>query len=199
MGFSSYTLNAGGTLPLDNTVSPVNNRLGGSFQLASPRVSSSVLHPALSDFQGGNLTIKGNGGTAVKENLGTVNVGSGGVLTLAANGTQGVNVNAYGVFNAGTPAPVFAGELYDLDASNQRRASRLTPAMLLRPMTPREMAITSATPASTVTVVNGGAAFNNRNVLNFNFATTSTLTMAQSHQPADRVHRREGHRQPYRR
>jgi autotransporter-associated beta strand protein len=186
LGFSSYTLNAGGSLVLDNSVSPVNNRLGGSFLSPSAAVPSPTLRAV--NFQGGNLTIKGNAGTQVTENLGAVNPGAGGVLTIAANNTAGVNLNVSSLLPSASN-PVFPGELYDIDASN---AASLTMnganVTQINDLTGNGYNFANA--ASTVALVNGGAAFNNRNVLNFNGTTnaavaaaTATLTMGKTTSP----------------
>ena len=95
-GFSAYTLNAGGAVTLDNSQAVVNNRLGGSYELASPSVATATTTLRTMTFQGGNLTVIG-GTSAVAEGLGTVNLGTAGngggsVLTLAATNTSGVNL-----------------------------------------------------------------------------------------------------------
>src|SRR5262249_20996445 len=44
------------------------------------------------NMQGGNLTIGGNSGTVINENLGTVGVAGGGIITLNAASSAGVNL-----------------------------------------------------------------------------------------------------------
>ena len=91
-GFTGYTLNAGGTLVVDDSVNAVNNRLGGSYQLVSASVASPTSTPRTITFQGGNLNVTGNSLAAVSENLGNITLSNGGgsVLTLAATNTPGV-------------------------------------------------------------------------------------------------------------
>ena len=96
LGFSTYTLNAGGAVTLDNSQGVVSNRLGGAYLYASPSVATSATTLRIDNFQGGNLTVIG-GTSAVSENLGTVNVGTSGngggsILTLAATNTSGINL-----------------------------------------------------------------------------------------------------------
>ena len=69
----------------------MSNRLGGS----TLTTTAAVLAPTYRtlNMQGGNLTINGNPGTAVNEALGNINsLSGGGIITLNALGTGGVNV-----------------------------------------------------------------------------------------------------------
>ena len=95
VGFSAYTLNAGGTLTVDDSVNVLNNRLGGSFELVSPSVATSTTTARTLTFQGGNLNVYGNSSGTVSENLGNLTPGNGGgsVITVSAAGTGGVNMS----------------------------------------------------------------------------------------------------------
>ena len=90
VGFSTDTINTNGTLLLDNTATAVNNRLG-SATLAS---SLATLAPTLRslNFGGGSLIVDGNNVITINEGLGTVSFLGGGVITLNAAGTSGINV-----------------------------------------------------------------------------------------------------------
>jgi len=72
----------------------VSNRLGGANF-----VNSGTLAPTARtlNMQGGNLTINGNNGTLVTENLGNANIVGGGIITLNAAGTSGVNAIVQGL------------------------------------------------------------------------------------------------------
>ncbi len=101
VGFTNYTLNAGGTLTLDNSATGTSNRLGGAYLFTSPSVATTTTTLRTLNFQGGSLNIPGNSSTVVTESLGTVTLGNaatsagGSVLTIAATNTKGVDV----VFN----------------------------------------------------------------------------------------------------
>ena len=101
VGFTTYTLNNGGTLTLDDRVTDTSNRLGGAYLVTSPGVATTTTTLRTINFQGGDLSVLGNSSSAVTENLGTVTLGNaattagGGVLTVSAANTAGVNV----VFN----------------------------------------------------------------------------------------------------
>ena len=107
-GFTGYTLNAGGALVLDNSVNNVANRLGGSYELVAANVATPTTTLRTLTFQGGALTVLGNlGGGTVTENLGNVNIGiggngGGGILTLSATNTGGVNVTINGTVSTQT-------------------------------------------------------------------------------------------------
>ncbi len=92
-GFTTDTLNTGGTLLLDNTGTAVSNRLGGSFLLVSPTVPMSSFTARTLNMQGGKLTINGNSSAAVSEGIGSLNLLGGGIITLNAASTGGVNVS----------------------------------------------------------------------------------------------------------
>ena len=101
VGFTGYTLNANGVLTVDDSVNPVSNRLGGSYELVAANVATATTTPRAITFQGGVLNVIGNSGVAVSENLGNVNVsnGGGGVLTLSATNTAGINMAINGAFS----------------------------------------------------------------------------------------------------
>ncbi len=93
LSFQTYALNPGGTLLLDDSGTAQNNRLGTAYNQETANISSTTSNRNVS-FTGGNLTINGNASAAVTEGIGAINsVAGGGVLTLGAAGTGGVNVN----------------------------------------------------------------------------------------------------------
>jgi len=91
LGFSTYTLTPGGLLNLDNSGTAKNDRLGGQTLTTSLVTTAPTLRVV--NMAGGQLSIKGNSSTAVTEDLGTVNLQGGGIITLNAANTGGVNLN----------------------------------------------------------------------------------------------------------
>jgi hypothetical protein len=84
-GFQTYNFQKGATLLLDNTSNAVNFRLGSGTVATG---ANTTLQP-----QGGELVIRGNGSTAVREAVQTLTPGDGGgILTLNAAGTPGVTL-----------------------------------------------------------------------------------------------------------
>ncbi|NBV84958.1 MAG: hypothetical protein EBS01_01540, partial [Verrucomicrobia bacterium] len=113
--FGTYTLNSGGTLLLDNSVSNLNNRLGG--------VDMAVASRAL-NINGGALTIVGKSGVETVEGInsgtaGNLTLGSGGgVITLVPNGGSLSFTPLAGVYPASfSSLSLQGGGLYD--GSNQ--------------------------------------------------------------------------------
>ena len=98
ISFQTYTLPTGGNLVLDNGVIATNNRLGGAFFTTSNTLAPTV---RTLNMQGGNLTVKGNASTAVTEYLGALNVTGGGIITLNAAGTGGVNLTIESISGLG--------------------------------------------------------------------------------------------------
>ncbi|HEY5312936.1 MAG TPA: autotransporter-associated beta strand repeat-containing protein, partial [Pirellulales bacterium] len=98
LGFTNYTLNAGGTLTLDNSVNAVSGRLGinGSNGLTAGSTAAGYAFDGQArglTMQGGTLAITG-GSTAITETLGAVlTLGSGGSEIVLTPGTGGVNLN----------------------------------------------------------------------------------------------------------
>ena len=111
LGFGTYTLNTGGGLTLDNSVTAMNNRLGGVYELASPTVATPTTTARTLNFQGGTLTINGNlnanGGSALSESMGTVTISGGGVLSLSATNTGGINLSILAIPNQGQNNSLF--------------------------------------------------------------------------------------------
>ena len=106
VGFTGYTLNAGGALVVDDSVNNLANRLGGSYELVAANYATSTSGTRALTFLGGAMNVLGNlGGGTVTENLGNVNIGNGtngggSVLTLSATNTGGVNVTINGALSA---------------------------------------------------------------------------------------------------
>jgi fibronectin-binding autotransporter adhesin len=97
--FQTYTLPEGGTLILDNSVTNLNDRLGGTnFTVGAGLVRNITM-------QGGEFKIIGNAGAATVEtlNLGTVGaigVQSGSsIITLDANASRSLILNAGNIAN----------------------------------------------------------------------------------------------------
>lgn len=83
--FQTYNFQKGATLLLDNTSNAVNFRLGN---ITVPTGATTTLQP-----QGGELVLRGNGATAVREAVQTLTPGDGGgIITLNAAGTPGVTL-----------------------------------------------------------------------------------------------------------
>ncbi len=155
--------NSGSLLTLGGTVNNGGNTLtvGGS---------------GASQFSGG---LSGAGGLTV----------AGGVVGLTGTGITytGSTIISGGILRLGVQRPTgvlpTGGLLYDLDPSNA--ASLTIIGGNVTNIQDLSLAGTNSfgNAASTVTVVNGGTAFNNRNVLNFNNVGTATLTMTNASSP----------------
>ena len=107
LGFGTYTLNAGGSLTLNNSAAAMNNRLGGFYQLTSPTVSTSSASTRAFNFNGGTLAIVGNSTTPVAENLNVSSLNGGGVLNLSAGNTGGINMTFNAMPNQGIQTSLF--------------------------------------------------------------------------------------------
>ena len=155
------TVNAGNTLALNATAGSLGSLAGaGSVYLNNGRLTAGG-NGASTNFSG---VISGAGGFT--------KVGSG-TMSLSGGNTYGGStlISAGIVRLAGTAAgsPVTAGLLYDLDASNA--ASVTTTGGYVTSISSLGNSFSNA--ASSVTLVNGGAAFNGLNVLSFS-GTTGT-------------------------
>ncbi|MDB5320604.1 MAG: Autotransporter-associated beta strand repeat protein [Phycisphaerales bacterium] len=98
LGFGTDLLATGGTLTLDNTTNPLNNRLGGQFLQPSPTVTTLTTGRTL-NMVGGSLNLLGNNGTAITEGIGQLNVTTSGTISLASAGTSGVTLALVNVAN----------------------------------------------------------------------------------------------------
>ncbi len=165
------TVNAGNTLALNATAGSLGSLAGaGSVYLNNGRLTAGG-NGASTNFSG---VISGAGGFT--------KVGSG-TMSLSGGNTYGGStlISAGIVRLAGTAAgsPVTAGLLYDLDASNA--ASVTTTGGYVTSISSLGNSFSNA--ASSVTLVNGGAAFNGLNVLSFSGTTGAQLILNNSTSP----------------
>ena len=119
LGFTNYTLASGGNLVLDDTTNAVSGRLGinGIASGATAGIGNAYSGQArVLQMQGGTLAILG-GATAVTETVNEITMtnGGGGVITLAAAGTGGVNLTVLG--STSIPAQNGSGTLLILGDS----------------------------------------------------------------------------------
>ena len=105
ISFTSYTLNTGGTLFLDNSVNALNNRLGTPFLTTTIATLSPTVRTVA--MQGGNLTINSKAVTTITENLGAMSISGGGIITLNAGGTLGVNLQLQSLSGQGAQTSLF--------------------------------------------------------------------------------------------
>ena len=180
--------NPTGTLALAANESSALNFSGGTLNNLSlgsvgNNTFSGTITPGANGYQlgggGGNLTVSSNALNAAA-NL-TIN---GSVYLAAAQSYTGSTTISGGVLrlNGGDSVPVTSGLLYNLNASN---ASSLTTSggnvTQINDLSGNGDNFANA--SSTVTLVSGGTAFNNKSVLSFNGSANSTLTMANSTSP----------------
>jgi hypothetical protein len=96
LGFTTYILNPGGNLTLDNGTAAVSGRLGvnGFAAGGSTGVGDAYSGSArVLTIQGGSFVINGYNGTAVSETVSSItDQTGGGIITINAAGTSGVNL-----------------------------------------------------------------------------------------------------------
>ena len=210
-GAGLLSLNAAGSLTGPTTVTggtlAIGDTAGNALQSSAVTVNGGVLGLSVSaasvaslsgagnvNLNNGVLTVGGNGASTVFSGVisnsgpagGFVKTGSG-TLTLSNNNTySGTTLISAGIVRlAGTAtgSPVTAGLIYDLDASNA--ASVTTTGGYVTSISSLGNSFSNA--ASSVTLVNGGAAFNGLNVLSFSGTTGAQLHSEQHHLAGDRV------------
>ena len=107
LGFGTYTLQTGATLNINNTTSAVSNRLGAAYLSVSPTVATATTTARALNFQGGQLAITGNSGTAITEALGALNITGGGTIVLNAAGTAGITASWTSITNQSQSTSLF--------------------------------------------------------------------------------------------
>ena len=169
LNFSSGSLNnvslgAAGNATFSGTITPGTNgyKLGGGGGVLT------VTSSAFATPSAGGLAVNGAVTLATSQTY-------TGATTIAAGATLRLGTS---------PAvlPVTSGLLYNIDASNPSSLT-LSGGNVTQVKDSSGNNNSFANASSTVTLVNGGSAFSNRNVLNFNFSANSTLTMPNSTSP----------------
>ena len=163
-----------GNLNFGGVNSSNNLNLTGSVSMGGSNPTLTVVSPAVTANINGPLS-----GTA-----GLTKAGPGTLVVSAAASYSGATTITGGVLKlASVPtSPVTSTLLYDLDPSSAANYT-LTGGNVtqLNDITGNGYNFTNA--SSTVTVVNGGSAFNGKNVLYFNSTANATLAMGKSTSP----------------
>lgn len=127
------TLNAGGTLTIDNTAANVANRFGGTlYTTNASTVNSTAGTPnagALAQnltMTGGTLIVNGNASASLNENIGTLTL-NGGLSTITLNpgagGTNNLKINIY-TYTSGSL--FMSGSGLGLNNANSNGAANVT-------------------------------------------------------------------------
>ena len=167
---------AGATTISAGTLAVGNGGTGASIGSTSGVVNNGTLVFNHSDAVTFSQPISGSGGL-VQQGAGTLTLSGSNTFNGAVTVTGGVLKLA-----PVATSPVSGTLLYDLDPSSAANYT-LTGGSVTQLNDLSGNGNNFTNPSSTVTVVNGGSAFNGKNVLYFNFAANSTLTLAKSTSP----------------